>query len=220
MTRWRIYFLMASALTVVAAMLATGAASGQSAGSVDLLPDEALHGWTRIPFSAIDGVKPKLQWRVDPAQHTLICAGDGGHEWLRYDKELADFVFAVDWRFTPRGEGETRYNSGVGARLSQFGEIYYQAQTTLTSGYLFGNNFVDGALRRFNLSKEMKENRVKPAGEWNHYELRAQGSHLTLAVNGVVVNELPNCGLLKGYIALEAEGYEITFRDLKLQVLP
>ena len=220
MTLWRISFLIASAFTGVAAMLATGAASGQSAGPVDLLPDEGLHGWTRIPFSAIDGVKPKLQWRVDPAQHTLICAGDGGHEWLRYDKELADFVFAVDWRFTPRGEAETRYNSGVGARLSEFGEIYYQAQTSLRGGYLFGNNFVDGALRHFNLSKEMKENRVKPAGEWNHYELRAQGSHLTLAVNGAVVNELPNCGLLKGYIALEAEGYEITFRNLKLQVLP
>jgi hypothetical protein len=66
----------------------------------------------------------------------------------------------------------------------------------------------------------MKENRVKPAGEWNHYELRAQGARLTLAVNGAVVNELPNCGLRRGYIALEAEGFEVTFRNLKLQVLP
>jgi hypothetical protein len=39
-------------------------------------------------------------------------------------------------------------------------------------------------------------------------------------VNGAVVNQLPNCGLLKGYIGLEAEGFEITFRNLKLQVLP
>jgi len=121
---------------------------------------------------------------------------------------------------SPRGEAETRYNSGVGARLSQFGEIYYQAQTTLTGGYLFGNNFVDGALRRFNLRQGNEGEPRQAAGEWNHYEMRAQGSHLTLSVNGVVVNELPNCGLLKGYIALEAEGYEITFRDLKLQVLP
>jgi len=84
-----------------------------------------------------------------------------------------------------------------GARLSQFGEIYYQAQTSLGGGYLFGNNFVDGALRRFSLNKEMKENRVKPLGEWNHYEMRAQGSHLTLSVNGAVVNELPNCACSK-----------------------
>ena len=201
-------------------MLATGAASGQSAGPVDLLPDEGLHGWTRLPIPPIDGLKPKMQWRVDPAQHTLICTGDGGHEMLRYDKELGDFVFEADWRFTPRGASETRYNSGVFARVSQYGEIWYQAQTGANGGYLFGNNIVDGVIQRFNLSKEMKENRVKPAGEWNHYELRAQGSHLSLAVNGVVVNELPNCGLRKGYIGLEAEGFEITFRNLKLQVLP
>jgi hypothetical protein len=220
MTRCRIYFLIASAFTGVAAMLATGAASGQSAGPVDLLPDEGLHGWTRIPIPPIDGLKPKMQWRVDPAQHTLICTGDGGHEMLRYDKELGDFVFEADWRFTPRGESETRYNSGVFARASQYGEIWYQAQTGLRGGYLFGNNIVDGAIQRFNLSKEMKENRVKPAGEWNHYEIRAQGSHMSLAVNGAVVNELPDCGLRRGYIGLEAKGFEVTFRNLKLQVLP
>jgi hypothetical protein len=219
MKRWRMYFVIASALTGVAAMLATGVVSGQSAGSVDLLPDQTLKGWTRIPWTATQGLQPKIQWRVDPAQHTLICTGDAGHEWLRYDKELGDFVFEVDWRFTPLGKDETRYNSGVGARLSQFGELWFQAQTGVNGGYLFGNNIVDGVIGRVNLSKEMKENRVKPAGEWNHYELRAQGSRLTLAVNGAVVNEVPNCGLRRGYIALEAEGFEITFRNLKLQEL-
>jgi len=54
----------------------------------------------------------------DPAS-TPSLAPRRGHEWLRYDKELGDFVFEVDWRFTPRGEGETRYNSVLGARLSQ-----------------------------------------------------------------------------------------------------
>ncbi|MGA2268680.1 MAG: DUF1080 domain-containing protein [Bryobacteraceae bacterium] len=220
MARSRICSIIASAFTGVAVMLATGAVSGQTPGPVDLLPDEGLHGWTRIPVPPIDGLKPKMQWRVDPAQHTLICSGDGGHEYLRYDKELGDFIFEVDWRFTPRGEGETRYNSGVIVRMSKYGEIWYQAQTGLRGGYLFGENLVEGAIQRFNLSKEMKENRVKPAGEWNHYEIRAQGSHLTLAVNGAVVNELPNCSLLRGYIGLEAEGFEVTFRNLKLQVLP
>ncbi|HYW45852.1 MAG TPA: DUF1080 domain-containing protein [Bryobacteraceae bacterium] len=194
--------------------------SGQSPEGKDILPDESLKGWTRIPIPAIDGLKPKMQWRVDAAQHALICAGDGQHEWLRYDQELGDFVFQVDWRFTPRSPDEKRYNSGIGIRLSKYGEIWYQAQTGLTGGYLFGENFADGAIKRFNLSKEMKENRVKPAGEWNHYEIRAQGDRITLAVNGEVVNELPGVGLRRGYIGLEAEGFEVTFRNLKLQALP
>lgn len=192
---------------------------GQSPGTVDLMPDEALHGWTRIPIPPVDGLQPKMQWRADAAQHALVCTGDGGHEWLRYDKELGDFILQVDWRFTPRAPGETRYNSGIGVRLSQYGELWYQAQTGLSGGYFFGNNIVDGIIQRFNLSKEMKENRVKPAGEWNHYEIRAQGPRLTLSINGAVVSELANCGLRRGYIGLEAEHYEVTFRNLKLQLL-
>jgi hypothetical protein len=207
------------AVAGLAGALAPGAVSAQAAEAVDLLPPESLQGWTRIPIPPTAGLKPQMQWRVDPAQHALICTGDGGHEWLRYDKELGDFVFQADWRFTPRAEGEKRYNSGIGVRLSPLGEIWYQAQTGLTGGYLFGNNIVNGAFQRFNLSKEMKENRVKPAGEWNHYEIRAEGGRITLAVNGVVVNELPNCGLRRGHVGLEAEGYEITFKNMKLQTL-
>ena len=192
---------------------------GQAAGWKDIIPDESLKGWTRIPIPAIDGLKPKMQWRVDAAQHALVCSGDGGHEWLRYDQELGDFVLQVEWRFTPRGPDERRYNSGIGVRLSKYGEIWVQGQTGLSGGYLFGENFADGAIKRFNLSKEMKENRVKPAGEWNTYEIRAQGDRITLSVNGAVVSELPGVGLRRGYIGLEAEGYEITFRNLKLQAL-
>jgi hypothetical protein len=189
------------------------------AQSVDLLPDESLKGWTRIPIPATDGLKPKLQWRVDAAQKTLICTGDGGHEWLRYDQVLGDYILEVDFRFTPKG-ADVKYNSGIGIRLSAWGELWAQAQTGPSGGYLFGDNLVDGALRRFNLMKEMKENRIKPAGEWNHYEIRVQGDKITLSVNGVVVNEIAGIALRKGYIGLEAEGHEIAFRNIKLTVLP
>jgi hypothetical protein len=195
------------------------ASASKAPEPLDLLPPVDLKGWTRIPIPPVDGLKPVMQWRVDAAQHALICNGDGGHEWLRYDRELGDFILSVDWRFTPRGPEEKRYNSGIGVRLSKYGEIWAQAQTGLTGGYLFGANFADGVLKSFNLSKEMKENRVKPAGEWNHYEVTARGDVLTLAVNGQVVSELRGYGLRRGYVGLEAEGYEITFRNLQLQVL-
>lgn len=197
-----------------AILLVLGAAA-LPAATVDILPDQALQGWTRIPIPPIDGVKPVLQWRVDAAEHVLVCTGDGQHEWLRYDKELGDFVLDVDWRFTPKGN--VRYNSGIGIRLSKYGELWTQAQTGLAGGWLFGQNLVDGVLKGFNLSKEMKENRVKPAGEWNHYQIRAEGDKITLSVNGEVVSELSGYALRRGYIGLEGEGHEITFRNLKLQ---
>lgn len=189
------------------------------ADPVDILPDESLKGWTRVPWTATQGLQPTMQWRVDPAQRALICSGGGGHEWLRYDKLLGDFVFEVDWRFTPRSPDEQRYNSGVGVRLSPQGELWVQAQAGLAGGFLFGNSLIDGALQRVMLRDKMKENRVKPAGEWNHYELRAEGDKITLAVNGALVSELTGLALRKGHLALEAEGFEITFRNLKLTEL-
>jgi hypothetical protein len=186
----------------------------------DILPEESLKGWTRIPIPPVDGLKPQLQWRVDAAAHTLICTGDGGHEWLRYDQPVGDFVLSVDWKFTPRTGGEQpRYNSGIGVRLSRYGELWVQAQTGLSGGYLFGANFTGGAVKSFNLSKEMTANRVKPAGEWNHYEIRAEGDRISLSVNGEIVSDLTGVGLRTGYIGLEAEGYEITFKNLRLQSL-
>jgi Domain of Unknown Function (DUF1080) len=198
----------------LAAMLSAGTLDG-----IDLLPDPSLKGWTRIPIPAISGVNPKVQWRVDAAEQALVCSGEGGHEWLRYDRELTNFELHVDWRFTPRTSGETRYNSGVGVRLSRFGEIWHQAQTGPTGAWLFGSTVTDGALKGFNLMKEMKENRVKPTGEWNHFEIRAVGDKITLSVNGEVVNELTGVGLKRGYIGFEAEGYEVAFKNIRLKVL-
>ncbi|HZT32052.1 MAG TPA: DUF1080 domain-containing protein [Bryobacteraceae bacterium] len=201
---------------LLAALLAA-AAGVLAAQSADILPEESLRGWTRIPIPPVDGLKPELQWRVDSAHRELLCSGRGQHEWLRYDKLLGDFVLDVDWRFTPKGN--VKYNSGIGVRLSQYGELWAQAQTGLSGGYLFGDNLVDGAIQRFNLSKQMKENRVKPAGEWNHYQVRAEGDRITLSVNGAVVSEVSGYALRRGYLGLEAEGHEITFRNLRLQII-
>ncbi len=198
-------------------------APAMAADWVDLLPPETalgqpIPGWTRIPIPAIAGLKPEPQWKVDAATKSIICTGKGGHEWLRYDKELGDYVLQVEWRFTPK-EGETKYNSGIGIRLSPMGELWWQAQTGLAGGWLFGVNFANGALARVNLKDQMKENRVKPAGEWNVYEIRVQGDKITLSINGGVASEYVGVGLRRGYIGLEAEGYEIAFRNIKLQAL-
>jgi hypothetical protein len=189
------------------------------AQAVDLLPDESLKGWTRISIPPTDGLKPKLQWRVDAAEKTLICTGDGQHEWLRSDQVFGDYVLEVDFRFAPKG-ADVKYNSGIGIRLSPAGELWTQAQTGPTGGFLFGVNLVEGALLRFNLMKEMKENRIKPAGEWNHYEIHVQGDRVALSVNGAVVSEIPGIALRRGHVGFEGEGHEIAFRNIKLKTLP
>jgi hypothetical protein len=196
------------------------AVSVPAADWIDLMPPPDLKGWTRVPIPPVPGGDPKLQWRVDAAKHELICSGDGQHEWLRQDQEYGDFLMQVEWRFTPKADPNyKRYNSGIGVRMSKYAEIWFQAQTGLAGGYWFGDNVVDGAVKRFNLMRQMKENRVKPAGGWNLYEIGAEGDKLTLSINGALVSETAGCALRKGYIGLEAEGHEITFRTVKLKPL-
>jgi hypothetical protein len=189
-------------------------------GWTDIMPDASLKGWTRLPFMVTTPMAPDSQWKVDTANKLLICEGDKGHDWLRYDKELANFIFHAEWRFVPIAGGKG-YNSGVMARNSADGTIWHQAQTgDASGGFLMGQTPVNGTSQRINLRAQMKDNPVKAAGEWNTYEIRADGPKMTLWVNGAVTTEIANLEVAKGFIGLEGEGYLIQFRNLKLKPLP
>ncbi len=64
------------------------------------------------------------------------------------------------------------------------------------------------------------ERRAKGAGEWNHYRVEANDGVIQLAVNGKVVSGVSECNPRKGYLALESEGSECHFRNLKIKELP
>jgi hypothetical protein len=194
-------------------------------GWTDLFADKSLREWVRGPLAAAGQLRQgelsdPSPFMLAPSGDILICEGDRvGHEWLRYAPELDDFIYHVEWRFTPVA-GESRYNSGVLVRTSTDGKIWHQAQATLGGGYLFADTLVNGAVQRVNLRQKMTENRVKPAGEWNTYEIRADGRQITLWVNGAVTNEFTDCEVPNGYVGLEAEGYRVEFRNVQLKRLP
>jgi hypothetical protein len=188
-------------------------------GWTDLLAQAGpkLEGWTRGPLPATAKLNPRSQWSLDATTGHLVCEGNGGHEWLRWDKELGDGVYHVEWRFTPV-PGKKGYNSGVYARNSADAKIYHQAQTgDASGGYLFGNTEVDGKPRRFDLSKQQKTSRVKAAGEWNTFEITCKGKEMTLWVNGSVANRWDDCQVPRGHVGIEAEGYRIEFRNVKVK---
>lgn len=178
-----------------------------------------LKGWTRLPLPPGSKTSDTTQWKLESTTGLLVCRGDGGHEWLRWDEELGDSVFHVEWRFTPV-PGKKGYNSGVYARNSADGTVWHQAQTgDASGGYLFGNTPVDGQAKRLNLSRQLHGQRVKPAGEWNTYEITSRGKSITLWVNGAVTSVFEACEVPRGFLGLEAEGWRIEFRNVKLKVL-
>lgn len=216
------FFVLANLLTLSALLQSPAAESqGQSAfqrepaGWLNIQPAADLKGWTRIAIPPTNRLG-RAQWHVDQPG-TLVCDGDGGHEMLRYDRELADCIFHVEFRFTPVTGTNRNYNSGVFIRNSAEGEIWHQAQLTMDGGYLFGRTPVNGQPKRMKMMP--LERRMKPAGEWNIVELSARGKTLAVWLNGAITCAYDNCEVPRGYIALESEGYPIAFRNLKLKEL-
>jgi hypothetical protein len=199
---------------------AASALQSDSEGWVDILPRASLEGWSRVPVPP-KGKLGRAQWHVDAGRKVLICDGDGGHDMLLWDKVLGDAVFHFEFRYT-RIEGRKGYNSGAYVRNSADGAIWHQAQFgDAQDSFLFGvTPMTDGKPKFFTLKKEVKEGRVKPAGQWNTMEVTAHGKTLTLWVNGAVTCRFDNCGKAKGHIGLEGEGYRVEFRNLKVKQLP
>jgi len=209
------------ALLVVAQAEDTPSAlSRNPRGWKDILPPPSLKGWLRVPIPAGTPLSPVSQWKVDTRRRILICEGNQGHEVLRYTRVLRNAIFHVEWKYTVN-PARTNYNSGIYIRNSADGSIWHQAQIGSSSGgYLFGDTLISGIRMRINLMDSLIEQRIKPAGEWNTSELSAEGSRIAFWVNGGITSVYSTCEVPSGFIGLEAEGYRIEFRNLKLKILP
>lgn len=64
------------------------------------------------------------------------------------------------------------------------------------------------------------ENRAKGANEWNHYRVVGKDGRIELSVNGKAVSGVTKSSPRKGYLALEAEGSECRFKNVKIKELP
>jgi len=196
----------------------TSALEADRRGWVDIMPPVDLKGWYRVAVPPT-GKLGRRQWHVEPDKKTLVCDGDGGHDMLLLEKEFGDAIFHVEFRYV-RIEGKSGYNSGAYIRNSRDGAIWHQAQIgDATGGYLFGETPAGGKPKFFSLDKEVKDPRVKPAGQWNTLEMTARGKTLTLWVNGAVTCQFRDCGQEKGRVGLEGEGYRVEFRNLKVKEL-
>ncbi len=192
------------------------------AGWTDLIAEAGpgLKGWTRATLHPTDKLAPESQWSVDTELKVLLCEGNRGHEWLRYDRELADFILHAEWKFTPLTAGKKGYNSGIYVRNSADARVWHQAQVGGgPDAFLFGETLKDEKLVRINLNTKAADKRVRPAGEWNAVELTCKGKDVDFWVNGGVVNEWRDCQVPRGFVGLEAEGYRIEFRNVKVKPL-
>jgi hypothetical protein len=187
-------------------------------GWTDLLANADLKDWKRVSIPPGSKLGKPDPWKYDSEKKMLICHETGApHEMLIYDKEFADGILHVEWRFE-KVEGKKGYNSGVYVRNSLDGAIWHQAQVgNKNVGYLFGQTLgKDDKKVGFN-SKQAGPQRGNEAGEWNTFEITCKGKSVTLWVNGAVTTEWNACEVPRGYVGLEAEGWVIEFKNVKFK---
>jgi hypothetical protein len=188
-------------------------------GWTDIMPPADLKGWYRVSVPP-GGELGRAQWHVDTDKKLLVCDGDGGHDMLLTKQEYGDIIFHFEFRYT-KIEGKAGYNSGAYVRNSQEGKIWHQAQFgDANGGFLFGvTTTAAGPGKFFKVEGEATKSLVKPAGQWNVMEITARGKTLSLQVNGVVACQFDDCGVPRGHVGVEGEGYRIEFRNLRIKEL-
>lgn len=215
----------------IAACLLAVPILGLAASSNQLTPAEKKEGY-QLLFNGmnLDG------WDGDPVRWSvkdgLIVGSSDGHPFkvntfLIYKGTFANFVL--------KGEMKLRnHNSGIQFRSEQLpGEGWmvrgYQADASEVGDEKSAwGNLYEERLRGRNVMKTPDEGWkiAKPLvhhGEWNSYEILADGDHIRLTFNGQVTIDMHDKASATGIIALQMHAgpeMQVEFRNLKIKKLP
>ncbi len=161
----------------------------------------------------------------------LVCRRDGGGN-LYADREFRDFVLRFSFRLEAGG------NNGLGIRAERGKDAaYYGMEIQILDDY--APQWAELQPYQYHGSiygvVPAKRGALKPAGEWNEEEVRAEGSHITVTVNGTVVvdadireaarngtvdgREHPGLFNPSGYIGFLGHGSRVEFRDIRIREL-
>lgn len=185
-------------------------------GEVTLFGGESLDGWQKV--WAENAEPSDGTWRVE--NDVLVCSGNP-RGYVKTTEEYESYVLMLDWRWSP--VTERTGNSGVLTRVTGPDKVW----PTCIEAQLMANNAGDfyligdypmkthAAGRRGIRGQKSRAMEYAP-GEWNRYEIILDGPEVILKVNGEVVNYGWDAEVLAGPIALQSEGTEIHFRNVRL----
>jgi hypothetical protein len=223
-----------AAAAAAPAVSAKPAAAPSAIPSVSVGPDAGKDPVNETGFvsmfngSDLSGWEGNLQvWRVE--DHVIVggsMQGNPRNEFLATTASYADFDFKCEYKLTG---SEGFINSGVQLRSQRSKQpanemIGYQADI----GVGYTGSLYDESRRNKTIAKPdpAQIKRLDHLGDWNRYEVRAEGRHIVITLNGEVTVDYTEADTAlpqSGYFGLQIHGgakSEVRFRNLRIQQLP
>jgi hypothetical protein len=201
----RNYNITRTIFAVVTSCLLGGSNTSLAAGKaeegfVSLFDGKTLGGWHLMngaKFVVEDGV----------IKH------NEGRGWLRSDKEYADFIVRLEFRFLkPKQDGGVFLRSVKEGKNWPSQKYEVQVENTLRMAKIFG--------AKHDLNVELVQKVLKPIGAWNEYDITIVGSRIEVRLNDKLVTTSDSATTLKrGYLGLQGEDGAHEYRKIRIKDL-
>ena len=173
-------------------LMFVSAASGTESGFVPLFNGRDFSGWEG---SWTNG------YHVAEADGTLKCVG--GFGWrgkakrnIWTSREYTNFVLRFSFRLTARANNGIGIRAPAGDYVTSSGMEIQILEDESSNFFQEKRNIPDYSLNAsiYGIAAAKRQSRAKgylrPLGEWNEEEIRADGSHVTVTLNGVRVTDV------------------------------
>jgi hypothetical protein len=221
------YILAIAAMVVTITLLAivTGASDMQDK---PIVPKEKMMLWNGRDFAGWKlytseaGHDVTKTWSIQ--NDVIRCEGKPAG-YMRTEKDYADYLFHVEWRWPENGG-----NNGVLVHMSGEDQVWPKSlECQLFLGNA-GDFWVIGGLETAEHARggarvkgrrilKLKDSSEKPIGQWNSYDIICKDDWIVVLVNGVLQNVGTKCSDRSGKICLQSEGTPIEYRNVYIEPL-
>lgn len=213
-------------LLLSSAMLLSSAAAGEVAKKHPTKDDKSFT--TIFDGKDLSKIKTEGNWKIqeDGSLHLTPRPGEKG--WTRYGsyiwlkEDYADFVFDFEFKYGKGGNSGLYFRCADEVDPTKSG-FEVQILDCYGKDKKLGHHDMGGVIRTVGATKNMS----KKPGEWNQMTVSMKGDHLTVVLNGELVQDINLAEkkpkdkelVASGKICIQDHGQPFTVRNLRVKKL-